>query len=194
MERTASKTTHDVTTLLGRMQQGDAAARDLLIERVYGELHQIARGLMAGERAGHTLQVTALLNEALVRLLDTDGPLDLKNRSYFFGAAVRAMRRVLVDHARQRATLSRGGDRQRVPLDETLEDFESSNPPLLLLDGLLDELAVHRPRAYEVVMRRAFGKRSMQEIADQLNISLSTVESDFAFARAWLRSRIAAST
>ena len=184
-------TKQDVTTLLGRIRDGDASARGKLIDRVYEELHGIARRLMTGERPSHTLQPTALLNEALLRLLDQGSELDLKNRAYFFGTAVRAMRRVLVDHARQKATLSRGGGHARVPLDDVLEEFERRNPPVLLLDGLLDELAVNRPRQYEIVMLRSFGGLTMQEIAAHLGVSLSTVESDFSFARAWLRNQIA---
>jgi RNA polymerase sigma factor (TIGR02999 family) len=175
------------TELLAAIQAGDSAAMDQLVALVYAELRRLAGGLMRNERPGHTLQTTALVNEALSRLISQKVLDSARSRAYFYGAASRAMRQVLVEHARARQARKRGGDAARVPLDHVLDAFEQRNAPLLVLDGLLDDLAQRNPRQAEVAMLRCFGGLTMAEIAEQLGVSLTTVEGDLRVARAWLR-------
>lgn len=157
---------------------------------VYDELRRVASNRMRQERADHTLQPTALVNEVLVQLLDQDALGDMRNRKYFFAASVRAMRRILVDHARHRNATKRGGDIDRIPLDDVLDDLSDQNLDMLDLDEALDELATRSERQAEIVMLRFFGGLTVPEIAKQVSVSVSTVESDFRIAKAWLRSRL----
>lgn len=179
-----------VTTLLRGIREGDPRAQDDLIRLVYQELRSLADSVMKGERPHHTLEPTAVVHEALIRLLDQGALGSLADRKHFFGAAIRAMRQVLVDHARQRAAQRHGGKWQRVPLDQVVSAWESRSVDILSVDAALDELAGLNPRQAQVVMLRFFGGLSMAEIAEQLDVSLSTAEADFRIARAWLRCRI----
>jgi RNA polymerase sigma-70 factor, ECF subfamily len=180
----------EVTTILADIEAGQADAESRLVEVVYNELHGLAGQLMRHERPDHTLQPTALVNEALLRLLDADALKSLRNRGHFFSAAVRAMRQVLVEHARGKHAQKRGGNRERVPLEDVLIEFDGRNTAVLDLDGALRELAALSERQGEVVARRFFGGLSVKEIAEQLEVSVSTVENDLRIARAWLRSRL----
>jgi len=180
----------DVTTLLEQIQAGDEQARHQLVERIYGELHRVAVGLMEGERADHSLQPTALLHEALLRLLDADVLSKAPNRAYLFAAAARAMREVLVDHARYRSRQKRGGKQHTLPLDAVLLYCEEQNLDVVAVHEALNQLATMHERQSTVVTLRFFGGFTMPEIAGQLGVSVSTVESDFRIARAWLRKQL----
>jgi RNA polymerase sigma factor (TIGR02999 family) len=181
----------EVTQILGEIEAGDEAAQAKLFDLVYDELRGLAASLMRKERAQHTLQPTALVNEAALRLLGEDALNNVRNRAYFFGMMGLAMRRVLVDHARTRGAQRRGGGQDRVPLDDAVDLVEQTHQvDLLALDELLRELEALNKRQYEVVMLRFFGGFEVAEIADQLCIGLSTAEKDWRLARAWLRERL----
>lgn len=179
-----------VTTLLAEIQEGKEDAKNRLLGLVYEELKQVAGHLMRRERPDHTLQATALVNEAVLRLLERDALKHGANRAYFFGAATRAMRRVLVDHARRRATHKRGGAKKPVALDDVLNGFEEQHIDILALDEALNKLADLNERQADIVMRRFFGGLTMNEIAEQLDVCRATVENDFRAARAWLRGQL----
>lgn len=178
------------TEALSAAQTGDAAARARLVEVVYEELRRVAGGMMKRERPDHTLQPTALVNESLLRLLEGNNLGNVRDRAYFFAAAAQAMRRVLVDHARAKYAAKRGGVAGRVPLDDALALFEQQNMSVLDLDTALDELKNLDERQYQVVMLRFFGGLAVPDVAEQLEVSVGTVENDFRIARAWLRARI----
>jgi len=180
----------EVTTLLDAIRTGDDTARGRLVERIYGELHLVASGLMSQEGPGHSLQPTALLHEAFDRLLRGAVLQQAPNRAYLFGAAARAMRQVLVDHARARRAEKRGGAGTRLALDDVLLAFEGRDLDVLALHEALEALADLSPRQAEVVALRYFGGLSVPDTAAQLGVSISTVESDFRLARAWLRRRL----
>lgn len=181
----------DVTTLLDRIRAGDTTARDRLVERLYPELHQMAVGFMLQERRDHTLQPTALLHEALLQLLDGAVLEKASNRRYLFAAVARAMRQVLVDHARQRATDKRGAGCGRVPLDEALRPFEEQHLDVLAVHEALEQLAQLNERHAQIMELRFFGGLTVPEVAKLLNVSVSLVEKDFRRASAFLRSRLA---
>lgn len=180
----------DVTTLLGAVRAGDDAAAGRLVALVYDELRGVAAGLMKRERAGHTLQPTALLNEALVRLLGSDLAGAAQDRRVFYGAAARAMRQVLVDHARRRGAGKRVEGRGREPLDETIAHVEKRHLDVLALHEALEELTALHARQAKIVELRAFGGFTVPEVADMLGVSVSLVESDYRKATAYLRTRL----
>jgi RNA polymerase sigma factor (TIGR02999 family) len=182
-----------LTALLGEVRAGDADAQDRLVRAIYAELRRIAGGLMQNERPGHTLQPSALVHEALMRLLDGDALADVPNRRYLFAAAAQAMRQVLVDHARRRGAAKREGGRARVPLDEALTAIEGQGLDILALHEALDRLAWEHPRPAQVVTLRFFGGLSVPEVAAALAVSVTTVESDWRFARAWLKGQLGGS-
>jgi RNA polymerase sigma factor (TIGR02999 family) len=177
----------ELSILLDAARAGGADARDRLVRAIYDELRRIARGLMHRERPGHTLQPSALVHEALLRLLDGDALAEVPNRRYLFAAAAQAMRQVLVDHARRRRTRKREEPRARVPLDEALAAFEEGGLDVIALHEALDRLAQAHPRPAQVVDLRFFGGLPVPEVAELLGVSDSTVEGDWRFARAWLR-------
>jgi RNA polymerase sigma factor (TIGR02999 family) len=158
---------------------------------VYDELRGLAAGILRQEgEPQQALQPTALVHEAYLRL-DRDGCLGgAPNRSYFFGAAAHAMHEILVEHARRRRAEKRGGGRQRVPLDDVLDCFERDNMDVVALHEALNELAGLNERQSQVVVLRFFGGYTVAEVAEQLGVSVSTVESDFRLARAWLHRQI----
>jgi RNA polymerase sigma-70 factor, ECF subfamily len=177
----------DVTTLLRRWRNGDAAAFEQLMPLVYGELHRMARRHLAGERANHSLQPSALVNEVCLRLLGWDEA-RWQNRGHFFGVSAGMMRRILVDIARRRDAVRRGGpEAVRVPLDglEIAAPAEA-DMDLVAVDRALEKLAAHDARKARIVELRFFGGLSMEEIARALDVSVRTVHSDWALARAWL--------
>jgi len=145
---------------------------------------------MVRERPGHTLQTTALLNETLLRLLGGESLKEAADRDYFFGAAARAMRQVLVDHARKRAAVKRGGHQQRLPLDDLLDAAEEQDLDVIALDEALGRLSEWNQRQSQVVTLRFYAGLSMKEIAATLGVGLSTVENDWRIARAWLRGQL----
>jgi RNA polymerase sigma factor (TIGR02999 family) len=183
----------DLTALLGEVRAGDDDAKERLVRAIYAELRRIAGGLMHHERPGHTLQPSALVHEALVRLLDGDVLADVPNRRYLFAAAAQAMRQVLVDHARRRRAAKREGRLARVPLDAALVALEEQGLDVLALHEALDHLAHAHPRQAQVVTLRFFGGLSVPEVAEALAVSDTTVESDWRFARAWLKGHLGGS-
>jgi len=177
-----------VTQLLRRLED-ETEARTRLSEEifalVYDELHRTARSLMARERVDHTLQPTALVHEAYIRLVDTGGS-GAADRAHFLGIAARCMRQILVDHARSHRAEKRGGDQQRVTLVEELITDEGRELELLLLDDALRRLTELDERGAKVAEMRLFGGMTIDEIAEALGVSKRTVDGDWAAARRWL--------
>ncbi|HNV74646.1 MAG TPA: sigma-70 family RNA polymerase sigma factor [Gemmatimonadaceae bacterium] len=175
----------DVTRLLLDLQRGRDGAADALVPLVYAELHDLAVHYMRGERTDHTLQPTALVHEAYMRLVDQRNA-SWQNRSHFFGIAAQAMRRILVDHARRkRATKREGGE--RVTLDESVAEAPQRSVDLIALDDALVKLAALDPRQARVVELRYFGGLDIEQTAESLGISPATVKRDWTFARAFLQ-------
>ena len=174
-----------VTQLLLDASNGDKEALDRALPLVYGELRRLAAGYLSREGAGHTLQPTALVHEAYLRLVD-QRQADWRNRAQFLGLAAGMMRRILVNHARDRAAAKRGGDPERVTL--SLVEAPSGGPDvdLIALEDALDRLAALDPRKAQVVELKFFGGLTVREIAEVLQISDATVEREWTFARAWL--------
>jgi len=176
---------HQITQLLAEWSDGNQAALDELYPLVYDELHRLARRYMNRERKGHTLQTTALINEAYVRLVDQKN-VHWANRSHFFAISAQIMRRILIDHARSRAYAKRGGGAQQVSLEEAATVAREQSGELLRLDEALKSLAEMDPRREQVVELRYFGGLNNEEIAGVLKVSENTVTRDWNMARAWL--------
>jgi RNA polymerase sigma factor (TIGR02999 family) len=174
-----------VTALLRAWSDGNEGALEQLLPLVEAELRRLARIYMARERRGHTLQTTALVNEAFVRLVDTKG-LRWQDRAHFLGISARLMRRVLVDHARARGYQKRGGGAQRVTLTDALAIAPESSLHLIDLDRALDSLAAVDPRKAKVVELRFFGGLSVEETANVLHLSTDTIKRDWRLAKLWL--------
>lgn len=175
----------DVTGLLLAWRGGEDAALARLIPVVQGELHRIAQRCMAGERVGHSLQATALVNEAYLRLIDVQH-VDWQNRAHFLAMAARLMRRILVDAARTKGYQKRGGGAIRVTLEEDLLPTGDTSPDLLALDEALDALAEIDERRSRVIELRFFGGLTVEETADVLKVSVDTIMRDSRLAKAWL--------
>ena len=182
-------TTQDATALLVAWGNGDQAAFDALMPLVHDELHQIARRQMAGERRGHTLQATALVNEAYLRLIEVKR-MHWQNRAHFFAMAARVMRRILVNAALARGYQKRGGGAARVTLDEGLAVSPEIAPDVVALDGALTRLAMIEPRKAQVVELRFFGGFEESQVAEVLGVSAITVKRDWKAARAWLAGQL----
>ena len=178
-----------VTALLLKWGKGDVAAREQLIPLVHQQLHQIARRCMAGEHAGHSLQATALLNEAYVRLVDGTA-VAWQDRAHFLAVAARVMRRILVDHARAKHAQKRGGEGARVTFDEALVVTDEPRVNFVALDDALEALAKFDERKSRVVELRFFGGLSVEETASVLNVSADTVMRDWRLAKAWLQGKM----
>ena len=182
---------HEVSMLLKQVKGGDDSARERLFAELQSELRDMAAALMSRERPDHTLQATALVNEACIRLLDSDALENASDRRYFFGMANRAMRQILVDHARRRQTSKRGGEYQRGSLDIVLDNFETSNGCRFEdLESSLEKLESESPRQREVVELRFFSGLSIPEVAEVLDVSVGTIERDWRLARAKLYSQL----
>jgi RNA polymerase sigma factor (TIGR02999 family) len=177
--------TLEITQLLVAWNNGDQAALERLTPLVHGELHQLAKRYMAGERKGHILQTTALVNEAYLRLIDWRN-VEWQNRAHFFGLAAQIMRRILVDFARAYQSEKRGGDEIRVSLSEAANVPADRSPDLVALDDALQSLEKLDRRQARVVELRFFAGLSMEETAEALKVSLSTVRRDWGIAEAWL--------
>lgn len=177
-------TRHEVTGLLHKWQAGDATALERLTPLIAHALHRLAHGYMARERPGHVLQTTALVNEAFVRLVG-NADVDWEDRAHFFAVAAQVMRHTLVDYARQYAAAKRGGELQRVTLDDVVFAPERA-AEIVALDESLQALQKLNPRASRVVEMRYFGGFNNEEAAEILNVSAATVERDWRFAKAWL--------
>lgn len=184
----------ELTVLFQRAAEGDAAASDQILPLVYEQLRQIAAARMAGERRDHTLQATALVHEAYARLMGP-GEVAWANRKHFFFAAAEAMRRILIEHARGRARLKRGGPGlKRRELDfSAVADLarEDRSEEVIALDEALRRLEAERPRVAQVVHLRFYGGLSVEETAETLGVSARTVNLDWTYARAWLFKQLA---
>ncbi len=188
-EHTTPADPQQVTLLLNAAVGGDAKAANELLPLVYNELRKLAGSRMAGERdggAGQTLQPTALVHEAYMRLVG-DGDVKWNGRGHFFAAAAQAMRRILVDRARARNALKRGGGAARAMIDPDQLAGEPGSDEMLSLDDALTALEAYDKRKHEVVMLRYFTGLSLEDTAKALDVSLATVKNDWAFARAWLK-------
>lgn len=180
--------TSDVTELLRAWHVGESGALDRLLPLVYAELRRVARARLRHERPGHTLQATALVHEAYVRLVGSRGAAP-RNRAQLFAVAARLMREILVDHARRKAASKRGGSATFVGLDESIE-APVAPVDILALDRALTELHARDPRLCRVVELRFFAGLTIDETADALEVSTATVERDWTVSRAWLHQRL----
>jgi RNA polymerase sigma factor (TIGR02999 family) len=180
----------EVTRILSAIEQGDPHAAEQLLPLVYQELRRLAAQWLAREAPGQTLQPTALVHEAYVRLVDVAKVQDWNSRGHFFAAAAEAMRRILVENARRKGSLKRGGARKRQTLDE--ENLEAPEPPdeLLALDEALSQLATSEPKAAELVKLRYFAGLTVKQAAEILGMSPRSADLLWAFARAWLLRKI----
>ena len=188
---TQGPTPQNITQLLAAWRDGNQSALDELYPLVYDELHRLARRYMTRERKGHTLQTTALINEAYVRLVGQK--VNWANRSHFFAISAQIMRRILIDHARRHAYAKRGGGAQQVSLEEAATVTPDQSGELLRLDEALKSLAEMDPRRSQVVELRYFGGLNNEEIAGVLNVSENTVTRDWNMARAWLYQQLTGS-
>lgn len=174
----------DVTRLLSDWKSGDASALDELAAAVYSELRRIADRYLRRERSDHTLQPTALVHEAFIRLVGQDA--SWQNRSHFFGVAAEIMRRILVDHARRKQAEKRGGEAEIIQLTDDVEDAAAASVDLVALDDALTRLAMIDPQQSRIVELRFFTGLSIEETAEALQVSPSTVKREWRMARAWL--------
>jgi len=179
----------DLSRLLQAADRGEQIDLDRLLPLVYGQLRRMAQHQMANERAGHTLQATALVHEAFLRLAD-GGRLSWQSKAHFYGAAAEAMRRILLDHARSRGRQKRGGSRRRAAVN--LAELVSEAPPedLLAVDEALSQLGEHGPRAGSVARLRLYAGLSVAEAAEALGIAQRTAERDWTYARTWIHDRV----
>jgi len=177
----------DVTQILSRIESGDATAAEQLLPLVYDELRRLAARRLAQEKPGQTLQATALVHEAYVRLVDGHQAQHWNSRGHFFAAAAEAMRRILVDQARHKLSQRRGGNFQRVELSSVEPEAPANQLDVLALDEALDQLAARDPRAAELVKLRFFAGLTVSEAAAALAVSIATAENDWAYAKSWLR-------
>jgi RNA polymerase sigma-70 factor, ECF subfamily len=176
---------HQISQLLARYSDGEQEALDQLLPLVYGELRKMARRYMRGQPTGHTLQTTALIHEAYLKLAGQEEK-RWQNRAHFFGVAAQAMRHILVDYARAQQTAKRRGDAREVSFDETAVVTDERAAELVALDDALDSLAKLAPRQSRVVELRYFGGLSVEETAEVLKISVETVTRDWRMAKTWL--------
>lgn len=178
-----------VTLLLQRAREGDASASERLLPAIYDELHDVARGIFAGQRPGHTLQPTALIHEAWLKLVGNLGTTN--DRKHFFVVAAKAMRQVLADHARGRSRQKRGGDAARVTLGALVEPAADAGIDLVALDDSLRRLAARNERHARIAELRLLGALTIAEVAEELGLSPRTIEDDWAMTKAWLRRELA---
>jgi RNA polymerase sigma factor (TIGR02999 family) len=181
-----------ITQMLMDWGNGDQAALEKLTPLVYGELHRLARRYMGRERPGHTLQTSALVNEAYIRLIDWKN-IQWQNRAHFFAVSAQLMRRILVDFARSRNYAKRGGAARNVSLDEAMVVSREKGADLVALDDALDSLARLNERQSRVVELRFFGGLELDEIAEVMKVSVGTVRRDWTLARAWLHRELSRS-
>ncbi|WP_152049533.1 ECF-type sigma factor [Tautonia marina] len=177
---------NDLTRILLAIERGDPLASEQLLPLVYDELRTLAAAQLARERPGQTLQATALVHEAYLRLIGPSSPSNWDGRGHFYKAAAEAMRRILVDRYRRKRRLRHGGTHQRIDFEATIDSLPSSEPDLVALNDALDVLAQHDATSAEVVKLRYFAGLSIAEIAEVLDIAPRTVDRHWAYARAWL--------
>lgn len=177
---------NEVTHILSAIEQGDSRAAERLLPLVYVELRRLAEQRLAQEKPGQTLQATALVHDAFIRLVDVEKVQEWNSRGHFFAAAAEAMRRILVERARRKNRLRHGGGLQRIELDSSVQEGRTADENLLVLDEALERLATEDPKAAEVVKLRYFAGLTIEEAALALNISVRTANRHWAYARAWL--------
>lgn len=177
----------DVSGILVAIENGDPQAASKLLPLVYDELRKLAAAKLAQEKPGQTLQATALVHEAYLRLVGKDNAATFESRKHFFGAAAEAMRRILVDQARRKMTVRHGGDMKRVADLPDVPDIEQKVDQTLAVHELIDRFAANHPRQAEVAKMRLFLQFTFPEIAAVLGLSADSAESDWAYARAWLK-------
>jgi RNA polymerase sigma factor (TIGR02999 family) len=177
----------DVTRILSQIQSGDASAAEQLLPLVYDELRKLAAEKMAQEKPGQTLQATALVHEAYIRLVDVEKVQHFNSRGHFFAAAAEAMRRILVENARRKRTLRAGGSLRRVEIFDQAPATESPSLDLLALDEALEKLRAKAPRKAELVKLRFFAGLTNEQAAETLGIATSTADEDWVYAKCWLR-------
>ena len=182
--------THEVTQLLIDWSNGDRAALDKLMPLIDEELRRLAHRYMNRERAGHTLQTTALVNEAFLRLVNRKN-LQWQNRAHFFGIAAQLMRTILVDHARSHASAKRGGGARKLELDEALVVSQQRASEVIALDEALKQLALLDPQQSRIVELRFFGGLTVEEAAEVLHVSPATIKREWSTAKAWLYHELA---
>jgi RNA polymerase sigma factor (TIGR02999 family) len=182
---------NEVTRILNAIEHGDAQAAQQLLPLVYNELRRLAAAKLAQERPGQTLQATALVHEAYLRLVGTTEPPEWNSRGHFFAAAAEAMRRILVEQARHKGRLKHGGKRRRVDLDSACAVTEPPSLDLLALDEALSKLATDEPAKADLVKLRFFAGLTMPEAAAALGVSPATAERYWTFARTWLYAEMA---
>jgi RNA polymerase sigma factor (TIGR02999 family) len=180
----------DTNELLAAVKSGDRSKLAELVDVVYEDLHRLAQHYMGQERAGHTLQPTALVHEAFLKLVDQTR-VDWRDRSHFFAIGAQAMRRILVNHAKSRARVKRGGGTRMLPLDEALTVSLENDDEILALDEALEKLAALDERQAKIVELRFFGGLTVEETAAVLGQSKRTIEREWAACRAWLRRELA---
>ena len=176
-----------VTQILSLIETGDPAAAEQLLPLVYDELRKLAAQKMAQEKPGQTLQATALVHEAYIRLVDVEKAQHWNSRGHFFGAAAEAMRRILVEEARRKGGPKAGGRHRRIALSDISPEIPGSQSDLLALSEALDGLAAVDPRAAELVKLRFFVGFTRQQAAEALGVSIATADNDWAYAKGWLQ-------
>jgi RNA polymerase sigma factor (TIGR02999 family) len=179
----------DVTQILTAIEQGDTKAADKLLPLVYEELRRLAAMKMSRESLGQTLQATALVHEAYIRLVGSEGR-NWKSRTHFFAAAAEAMRRILIDNARRKQRLKHGGGQQKIDLDEIESAIEEPSEDIIALNEALEKLAMEDPMKADLVKLRYFAGLTMQQAAEMLSISSATADRYWSYARAWLFDKI----
>lgn len=184
----------DVTNILWEIEQGDRSAPDRLLPLVYAELRKLAAVKLAHEKPGQTLQATALVHEAYVRLVGVDEAQSWDSRGHFFAAAAESIRRILIERARRKAGPKAGGNHHRVPLSDVTDQSKMPDSQLLDLDEALTRLEGEDARAAKLVKLRFFGGLTRQEAARVLNISVATADNDWAYAKGWLQVQMGDST
>lgn len=180
----------DVTSILSQIESGDPSAAEKLLPLVYDELRKLAAAKLAKEKPGQTLQATALVHEAYLRMVGSSNGQQWNNRGHFFGAAAEAMRRILINHARDKATIKRGVDWQRISLDTIVIPGAVDPAKLIAFNDIFDRLLELDSQSGEVAKLRIFAGLTVPEIAEVLNLGPRTVDRLWAFARAWLRTQI----
>jgi RNA polymerase sigma factor (TIGR02999 family) len=175
----------DVTQVLQAIGRGDGRASDELLPLVYDELRRLAAARMAQEAAGQTLQPTALVHEAWLRMVK-DGERNWQNRAHFFGAAAEAMRRILIENARRKSRLKRGGDQARIDIEQLELAATTPDDKVLLIDDALERLQAEDPEKARIVVLKFFGGLTNQEVAENLGVTERTIERQWAYAKAWL--------
>ena len=187
---TESSSMHDVTQILNQIDSGDPLAADKLLPLVYEQLRKLAAARLTHENPGQTLQATALVHEAYLRLVGPGEEQTFDHRGHFFAAAAEAMRRILVEKARQKKSLKAGGQQKRLELSRIDDDNKGPEPNILALNEALERLEIQDPRAAELVKLRFFVGMTILESAEVLGVSAATAKKDWAYAKTWLRAEM----